>query len=216
METKLQALARLEQQKILDELEEKKRLVEELEGILKTKGGIEKVIEKELIEIKEKYGDNRKTEVIPQKVGELREEDLIPEEENILILTEDGYIKRISPRVFKAQKRGGKGVLGLALREEDKVSHFLYLSSHNQVCFFTNLGKVFKIPAYNIPETDRQGLGRGILNFLELSSQERITSIVAMPHLKESDKAKYLVMVTKNGVIKKQKSVILNRYDDRG
>jgi len=205
LETKLQALARLEQQKILDELEEKKRLVEELEGILKTKGGIEKVIEKELIEIKEKYGDNRKTEVIPQKVGELREEDLIPEEENILILTEDGYIKRISPRVFKAQKRGGKGVLGLALREEDKVSHFLYLSSHNQVCFFTNLGKVFKIPAYNIPETDRQGLGRGILNFLELSSQERITSIVAMPHLKESDKAKYLVMVTKNGVIKKTK-----------
>ncbi len=205
LETKLQALARLEQQKILDELEEKKRLVKELEDILNTKGGVEKVIEKELIELKEKYGDERKTEVIPQKIGEFKEEDLIPEEENILILTEDGYIKRISPRVFKAQKRGGKGVLGLALREEDKVSDFLYLSSHDQVCFFTNLGKVFRIPAYTIPETDRQGLGRGILNFLELAPQEKITSIIAIPHLRENNEVKYLVMVTKNGIIKKTK-----------
>ncbi|HOK35144.1 MAG TPA: DNA gyrase subunit A [Candidatus Pacearchaeota archaeon] len=208
LETKLQALARLEQQKILNELEEKKKLVEELENILSTKGGIEKVVEKELIDLKEKYGDERKTEVIPQKLGEFKEEDLIPEEENILILTKGGYVKRLSPRAFKAQKRGGKGVLGLALREEDKVEHFLFLSSHDEVCFFTNLGKVFKIPAYIIPESERQGFGKGILNFLELSPGEEITSLVVFPKVKnniETSKIKYFVMVTKNGIIKKTK-----------
>lgn len=208
LETKLQSLARLEQQKILDELEEKRKLVEELESILNTKGGIEKVIEKELKDLKEKYGDDRRTEVISQKVGEFKEEDLIPEEENILILTKGGYIKRLSPRDFKAQKRGGKGVIGLALREEDKVEHFLFLSSHDEVCFFTNLGKVFKIPAYIIPEAERQGFGKGILNFLELTAGEEITSLVVFPKIKnnvENLKIKYFVMVTKNGIIKKTK-----------
>ena len=109
LETKLQALARLEREKIKNELEEKKKLAEKLKAILEKKGGVDKVVEKELKEIKEKYGDERRTEVRVQKVGEFKEEDLIPEEDNILMLTESGYIKRISPSVFKAQKRGGRG-----------------------------------------------------------------------------------------------------------
>jgi len=202
LETKLQSLARLEREKILKELEEKRRLAKELEAILTKKGGIEGVIEKELKEIKEKYGDKRKTELVLQKVGEFKEEDLIPEEENILILTEGGYIKRLSPSVFKAQKRGGKGVLGVVLREEDKVSHFLYLNSHDQVLFFTNKGKVFKLPAYEIPLSERQSLGRGILNFLELEPQEFITSILNFG----KEKKEYFLMVTAKGIIKKTKS----------
>lgn len=202
LETKLQALARLEREKILKELEEKKKLAKELEDILTKPKGIEGVIEKELKEIKEKYGDERKTEVINQKVGEFKEEDLVPEEDNILVLTEGGYIKRISPNSFKAQKRGGKGVVGIALREEDKVSHFLYLNSHDQVLFFTNKGKVFKLPAYEIPISERKTLGRGILNFLELEPGETITSILNFG----KEKKDYFLMVTSRGIIKKTKS----------
>ena len=199
LETKLQSLARLEQEKIKKELEEKKKLASELENILKKPKGVEKVVEKELILIKGKYGDERRTEIISQKVGEFREEDLIPEEENILILTKSGYVKRLSPSAFKSQKRGGKGVLGLVLREEDKVEHFLYLSSHDEVLFFTSFGKAFKIPAYEIPKAERQGIGRGILNFLDLAQGEVVTSIINFG----KDKDKYLIMATKKGTIKK-------------
>lgn len=202
LETKLQALARLEREKILKELEEKKKLAKELEEILTKPRGVEKVIEKELKEIKEKYVDKRRTEVILQKAGEFKEEDLVPEEDNILILTEGGYIKRISPQVFKAQKRGGKGVLGVALREEDKVDHFLYLNSHDQVLFFTNKGKVFKMPAYEIPLSERQSIGRGILNFLELEPGEKITSILNFG----KEKKNYFLMVTLRGIIKKTRA----------
>lgn len=202
LETKLHALAKLEREKINEELEERKRIAAELEAILKKPKGVDKVIEKELVEIKEKYGDERRTEVISKQVGEFREEDLIPEEENILILTESGYIKRLPPSVFKAQKRGGTGVLGLALREEDRVSQFLYLSSHDQVLFFTNLGKVFKIPAYEIAAGERQSFGKGILNFLELSVSETVTSIVNFG----KQKTKYLIMATKDSTVKKTES----------
>lgn len=202
LETKLQALARLEREKVLRELEEKRKLAKELEDILTKRGGIEKVIKKELEEIREKYGDRRKTEVINQKVGEFKEEDLVPEEDNILILTEGGYIKRILPDSFKAQKRGGKGVIGVALREEDKVSHFLYLNSHDQVLFFTNKGKVFKLPAYEIPLSERKSLGKGVLNFLELEAGEVVTSILNFG----KEKKDYFLMVTSRGTIKKTKS----------
>jgi len=201
LETKLQALLHLEQEKIKREFEEKEKLAEELKAILEKKGGIEKVIEKELIFLKTKYGDKRMTEVVSQKPGEFREEDLIPEENNILILTEGGYIKRLSPSSFKSQKRGGKGVLGLALREEDRVEHFLFLKSHDEILFFTNLGRVFKIKAYEIPEAERQSFGRGILNFLELSPGEKINSVINF----RKREGNYLIMVTRQGIIKKTK-----------
>lgn len=199
LETKLQTLVRFEKEKILREIEEKKKLIKKLEEILAKKGEIEKVVEKEIISIKEKYGDKRKTEVISQKVGDFKEEDLIPEEENLLILTEGGYVKRLSISSFKPQKRGGKGVVGLALREEDKVGHFLYLSSHDEVLFFTSLGRVFKIPAFEIPTAERQGFGKGILNFIDLTPGEYVTSLINFG----KQKGKYLIMATKNGIIKK-------------
>lgn len=199
LETRLQALLRLEQEKVKEELKDKKKLAEKLETILSRKRGVEKVIEEELSSLREKYGDERKTEVVSQRPGELKEEDLIPEEDNILILTEGGYTKRLSVTSFKSQKRGGKGVIGLALREEDKVQHFLHLNSHDEILFFTNLGRVFKIKAYDIPETERQSFGKGILNFLDLSPNENITSLI---NFRRSEK-KYLIMVTRQGIIKK-------------
>lgn len=202
LETKLHVLAKLEREKINQELDEKKKIAEELKAILEKPKGIERVVEKELKEIKEKYGDKRRTDLISQKLGEFKEEDLIPEEDNILILTEGGYIKRLLPSVFKAQKRGGTGVLGLMLREEDIVSQFLYLSSHDQVLFFTNMGKVFKIPAYEIPSSERQSVGKGILNFLEFSPGETVTSIVNLG----KEKSQSFVMGTIEGTVKKTQS----------
>lgn len=199
LETKLHTLARLEQEKIKKELEEKRKLAKKLEEILEKKRGIEEVIKKELIFLKEKYKDKRETEVIWQKVEEFKKEDLIPEEENILILTQGGYIKRLSLTSFKTQKRGGKGVLGLVLREEDKVEHFLSLLSLDEVLFFTNFGRVFKIPAWEIPEVERQSFGKGILNFVDLSPGEHVTSLINFG----KERGKYLIMVTNKGIIKK-------------
>jgi len=199
LETKLQSLARLERKKIIQELEEKKKIAAELQNILEKKGGIEKVIKKEILSLKEKYKDDRRTEVIPQKPGEFKKQDLIPKEDNILILTRGGYIKRLSLSTYRTQKRGGKGVLSLALREEDRVEHFLYLSSHDEILFFTSFGRVFKIPAFEIPEAKRESFGRGILNFLDLAPGERVTSLI---NFKEKS-GRYLVMATKKGLIKK-------------
>ena len=199
LETKLQSLARLERKKIIQELEEKKKIAAELQNILEKKGGIEKVIKKEILSLKEKYKDDRRTEVIPQKPGEFKKQDLIPKEDNILILTRGGYIKRLSLSTYRTQKRGGKGVLSLALKEEDRVEHFLYLSSHDEILFFTSFGRVFKIPAFEIPEAKRESFGKGILNFLDLAPGERVTSLI---NFKEKS-GRYLVMATKRGLIKK-------------
>ncbi|MCK4520863.1 DNA gyrase subunit A [Candidatus Parcubacteria bacterium] len=204
LETKLSALAKLERKKIEEELAEKKRLIKELEAILKSPQKIKEVIKKELREIIENFGDERRTKLVVQKVGEIAEEDLIPQEETIITLTQGGYIKRVNPNVYKIQKRGGKGIMGMKTLGEDIVEHFLFCQTHDELLFFTDSGKVFKIPAYEVPEGTRVAKGRGILNFLELTPQDKILSIL---HFKkkgdQEDEMKYLVMATKNGMIKK-------------
>jgi DNA gyrase subunit A len=203
LEIRLASLAKLERKKIEDELKEIKVKVKELTNLLKSPERIREVLKKELKEIKENFGDKRKTKVNIQKVGEINEQDLIPKEEIIITLTRGGYIKRISPKTYKIQKRGGKGIMGMKTIGEDIVEHFLNVNSHDNLLFFTDSGKVFKIPAYEIPEESRVAKGRGLVNFLEISSEEKVLSILAIGENDKIQGIKYLVMVTKNGIIKK-------------
>lgn len=206
LETKLSALAKLERQKIEEELEEKRKLIKEFKSILKSPQKVKAIMKKELKETAEIFGDERKTRVMIQKVGDIAEEDLIPQEETIVTLTQGGYIKRVNPNVYKIQKRGGKGLIGMKTLGDDIVEHFLFCQTHDYLLFFTDSGKVFRIPAYEIPEGTRVAKGRGLLNFLELSPQDKILSVLA---LKKENKEngekenKYLIMATKNGIIKK-------------
>jgi len=203
LETKLSTLAKMERKKIAEELIQKRKEIRELNQILKNPKKIEEVIKKELIEIKGEFGDERKTKVFFQKIGEISEEDLYPEEETLITLTKGGFIKRMAPTVYKIQKRGGKGILGIKTLEEDMVEYFLLAKTHDILLFFTDSGKVFKTLAYEIPEESRVAKGRSILNFLEISPEEKILSLMSLKKEDEKLGIKYLVMTTKNGIIKK-------------
>ncbi|KPJ73728.1 DNA gyrase subunit A [Parcubacteria bacterium DG_74_1] len=203
LETKLSALARLERKKIEDELKQMRDRIKILAAILKSPQKIKEVIKKELSSLKENFGDVRRTKVYYQKVGEIAEEDLIPQEETIITLTQGGYIKRINPRTYKIQKRGGRGILGMKTLQDDVVEHFLLAQTHDSLLFFTDSGKVFRTPVYEIPEGQRVTRGRGLLNFLEISSEDKILCLRTLSKRDEEDGVKYLVMATKNGIIKK-------------
>ncbi len=203
LETKLSALAKLERKKIEDELKEMRVKIKELSAILKSPQMIKEIIKKELRLLKENFGDNRRTKVISHKVGEIAEIDLIPLQDSIITLTQGGYIKRINPQTYKIQKRGGKGILGMKTLQDDIVEHFIGAKTHDSLFFFTDSGKVFKTPVYEIPEGTRVARGRGLLNFLEISPQEKILSLFPLGKEDETEGIKYLVMVTKQGIIKK-------------
>ncbi|MEA3293252.1 MAG: DNA gyrase subunit A [Patescibacteria group bacterium] len=203
LETKLAALARLERKKIEDELKELKKMIEELTAILNSPKKIKKVLKKELEEIKEKFGDERRTRVYVQKIGKIAEEDLAPLQETIITLTKGGYIKRIDPSIYKKQKRGGKGLLGMKTTGEDIVEHFISTQTHDSLLFFTDSGRVFRTPVYEIPEGMRSAKGRGLLNFLEISPQEKVLSLNSIGKKDEELGIKYLVMATKDGIIKR-------------
>ena len=206
LEMKLQALAGLERKKVEDELKEKLAFIKELESLLKDPKKISGVVKKELLDVKAKYGDERKTHLVKNAAREIEDEDLIPEEDTIIVLTQGGYIKRIKPDAYKVQKRGGKGVMGIETKEEDAVMHFITANTHSDILFFTNGGKVYQIKAYEVPEGSRVSKGKAIFNFLSLSQTEQITSVLAAPK-KPTKKTEggtgFLVMVTKNGIIKK-------------
>jgi DNA gyrase subunit A len=204
LEMRLQTLAALERKKIEDELKEKRKLIKELTLILKDPKRLQAVIKEELLAIKEKYGDPRRTKLIKGSVEEFKEEDLVPAEETLVTLSFGGYVKRINPTSYKVQKRGGKGIIGVATKEEDQVEHFLRVNTHDWVLFFTSLGRLYQLRAFEIPEGKRATKGRSILNFLNLAPQERITAILPLKEkLSKSEAEKYFVMVTKNGKIKK-------------
>ena len=203
LEIKLQQLAKLERQKIEEELKQKKEEIKELTAILKSPQKIKDIVKKELRDLKEKFGDQRKTKVVLQKIGEIAEEDLIPLEETIITLTSGGYIKRINPKTYKIQKRGGKGMLGMKTLQDDIVEHFLTAETHDSLFFFSDSGKAFKTPAYEIPEGTRVARGRGLLNILEVSPQEKILSLFPLGKGDIEMGIKHLVMVTQNGIIKK-------------
>jgi len=207
LDMRLQTLAGLERKKILDELEEKLKLIKEIEDILANPKKILKVVKEELSEIKQKFGDERKTKVHSSGVGEFAEEDLIADQEIIVTVTNTGYIKRVDPKSYKAQNRGGKGMIGIKTKEEDFVEHFFVCSTHDDLLFFSNKGKVYQSKAYEIPEATRVSRGRAIVNILGLSSEEKISAVVPLEREKKGDngnsQSKFLAMVTKKGIIKK-------------
>ena len=199
LEMKLQALAGLERKKLEDELKEKKALIAYLEDLLASPKKMLGVIKQEFIEIKDKYGDERRTKVVKSQLKEIGEEELIPEEDSLFMITHGGYIKRMAPDILRSQKRGGKGLMGMTTKDEDAVSHFFMANTHDSVLFFTNSGKVFQTKGYEVPEASRQSKGRAIVNFLQVSPTDVITAVVPIP--KESKG--FLFMTTANGVIKK-------------
>lgn len=205
LEMRLQALAALEREKLEDELKEKRKLIKELELLLKSPEKMSEVIKSELLGLKEKFGDERRTRVVIGGLKEFREEDLVPQEAAVITLSQDGYIKRSSPDMFKSQKRGGKGLIGSDVGEEDFVTHFVNANTHDNILFFTDSGKVFQTKVYEIPVASRISKGKAVHNFLEIPTTENISAIVSYPV--KGDKVigedDFLVMVTKNGVIKK-------------
>ncbi|MBU1019413.1 MAG: DNA gyrase subunit A [Patescibacteria group bacterium] len=200
LEMRLQTLAGLERQKIEDEYKAKLTLMEELEGILSSKQKIINIMKEELAEIKEKYGDARKTKIIKSALGAISSKDTIPNEPIIITLTKENYIKRLPHASFKAQKRGGKGVIGMSTKEEDEIAIVKSVMNHDDIMFFTSNGRVFKLPAYEIPQSSRQAKGIPVVNLLQLGENERVTAI-----LKDDGKetGKYLFMATHNGTVKK-------------
>ncbi|MEK7176890.1 MAG: DNA gyrase subunit A [Patescibacteria group bacterium] len=202
LEMKLQKLAGLERQKVEDELKEVQGFIKEMKALLASPAKILKTIRTELEDLKSKFGDERRTKVIKGGVKVLSVEDLVPEEENALVLTSGGYIKRTNPDEYKRQKRGGVGVVDLDTKEEDFVTNFLTASTHASLLFFTDKGKAYQIKMFDIPEGKRATRGKSVMNFISLSDDEKVTSILAMP--KQADLAvSSLFMVTENGVAKK-------------
>ena len=200
LEMRLRRLTGLERDKIESELAELLKEIEELRALLADPKKIDAVIKDELTEIKEKYGDERRTKIDLTAIDYIEDESLIPNEDILVVLTEKGYIKRTTSDTFKAQRRGGKGIKGMQTNDDDVVKAMINLSSHDYVMFFTNKGKVYRIKGYEIPEFSRQAKGLPIINLLQLEKDESINSIIK--HSKE-DEAKYLLFATKKGIVKK-------------
>ncbi len=200
LEMRLQTLAGLERKKIEDELAEKLALIKELESILASPEKILEIIQSELKEMKEKYGDERRTEVRPEALGKIDSKDTIPNEAMIVMLTKENYIKRMPPSTFKTQHRGGKGVIGATTKEEDEIYIIKEAKSHDEILFFTNLGRVFRLPVYEIPPASRTAKGQAIVNLLQLQNNEFVTGILTSSDEVSSE---YLIMATTKGTIKK-------------
>ena len=200
LEMRLQQLANLERLRVEQEYKEKHDLIKELEAILKSPEKMLDIIKTEVLELREKYGDERRTTVIPHPVGEFSIADLVPDESTIIMLTKDGYLKRLPPDTFRAQGRGGKGVAGLATKEEDEVDQMFSTNTLADILFFTSRGRVFQLKAYEVPQGSRTSKGQAIVNFLQLAPGEGVAT--ALP-LTDMVGVKYLFMVTDHGTIKK-------------
>ena len=192
-------LAGLERIKIQDELKDKEALIKELRDILASEGRIHQIIKDEMLEIKRKYGDERRTEIVAAE-NEIVLEDLIERHTCVITMTQSGYIKRQPADTYTAQKRGGKGIIGMTTKEEDVVDDVHIVPSHAFLLMFTNLGRVYVRKAYQIPEAGRTAKGTSVVNVLELSEGERVTAIIDLPAFNEDE---YLMMATRNGVIKR-------------
>lgn len=206
LDMRLARLAGIEREKIDKEYEELMEKIKYFTSILSDESLVKSIVKDELAVIREKYGDERRTE-ITNNYDEVEDEDLIEEEENVVTLTHYGYIKRLPSDTYKAQKRGGKGIIGLQTREDDFVENIMTCSTHAFLLFFTDKGKMYKMKTYQIPEAGRTAKGTAIVNLLQLDPDEKVTATIA---IKEFEEDKYLIMMTKNGTIKK---TALNLYD---
>ena len=197
----LRRLQGLERDKIENELNELHELIKKLEGILASEQAILDVVKEELLAMKEKYGDKRRSKIINHELGKFAEEDLIPDEDSVVLLTAQGYVKRVLQNDFKKQNRGGKGRRGMTTKEEDVIDTIITASSHDYLLFFTNQGRIFRIKAYEIPQSSLVAKGTASVNLLNLHPEEKVTSVI-----KQGDEAGedgYLFMATAKGTIKK-------------
>lgn len=205
LDMRLQKLAGLERKKIEDELKEVQALIEELESILKSEKKMLGIIKKELLDIAEKYGDDRRTRIVKGGVKMLNPEDFVTDEEQVLVITAGGYVKRTNPDEYRKQKRGGVGVVDLNTKEEDFVTKFLTTSTHSDVLFFTDLGKAYQLKMYELPEGKRSTKGKAIVNFLALTDTERVNSVLPMRKAEKEGQSS-LMLITKQGTAKKMDS----------
>jgi DNA gyrase subunit A len=196
----LRTLTGLEREKIENELAELMKLIAELEKILADENEILRVISEELDEIKNKYGDERRTQVVPNELGKFSDEELVPNEQVIVTLTNGNYIKRVAANTYKAQGRGGKGIMGMTTKEEDVVEHLVQTFNHDFLLFFTNKGRVFRLKSYEVPSASRTAKGQPVVNLLQLQPEERVTALISLPATLNTG---YLFMATRNGTIKK-------------
>ena len=208
LEMRLRRLTGLEKDKILAERDELLKKIEEFKEILADDDKVLEIIKEELLEIKDRFGDERRTHIDMTAIEFIEDESLIPEENVIITLTDKGYIKRCTSDTYKAQHRGGVGVKGMSINEEDFVKHLINSSTHDYILFFSNKGKVYRIKGYEIPEYSRQAKGLPIINLLQIEKEEKINSIITIPH--ESD-YKYLIFATKQGIVKK---TTINEYEN--
>ncbi len=199
---RLQTLAGLERKKIEDELTEVQELIKKLKKILSSQKNIFEVVKEELLALVERFGDERRTKIVKGGVKNISVEDLVPDEESVLVLTAGGYVKRTNPNEYKAQKRGGVGVIDMSTKEEDVVTHFLVASAHADLLFFTDKGKAYQTKMYDIPEGRRATKGKSIMNFLPLAGDEKVTSVLPVPK-GAAQEAMSVFFVTEEGVVKK-------------
>ena len=199
LDMRLRTLSGLQREKIEEEYNELMKLIAHLRDILNSEHLVFEVIKEELLKVKEKFGDERKTKIKPAE-GEIEVEDLIKEEQTVIALTHFGYIKRMPIDTYKSQKRGGKGITGIATREGDFVKQIFTSSTHDLILFFTNKGKLYKLKGYEIPEAGRTAKGTAIVNLLSLDAGEKVSAVIPIQNFAEG---KYLLMGTKNGLIKK-------------
>ena len=201
LEMKLRRLTGLEREKIENELNDLLKLIEQLRDILASDEKVLEVIKNELLEIKDKYGDERRTNIDMTAIEYIEDESLIPNEDVIVTLTRNGYIKRLRTDTYRTQNRGGVGVNGMTINEEDFVEHLISMRTHDYILFFSNKGRVYRMKGYEVPEFSRQSKGLPIINLLQLDKDENISSIVEISA--DSSEIKYLVFTTKNGVVKR-------------
>lgn len=206
VQMRLGQLTNMERTKIEDEIAALKTKIEEYNAILADEGRQREIIKEELIVIRNKFADPRRTEICAVN-GEVDIEDLIPNQECVLTLTQFGYVKRLAVDTYKIQNRGGRGVSGMSRREEDVATEMFVINSHDYVLFFTDKGRVYRLKCYEVPEGSRQSKGMNIANLLPIAADEKVTSMIRVP---EFDEEKYLVMVTKQGIIKR---ISLNAYN---
>jgi DNA gyrase subunit A len=200
LEMRLSQLANLERLKILDELKEKRALIRELEALLASGKKILGVIKDELLALKARYPTPRRTTIVPEAVGEFRQEDLIPDETTVVVVTRDGYVKRLPPEAFRTQTRGGKGVVGLTTKDEDAVANFFATTTHAELLFFTTRGRVFRLKAYEVPAGSRTAKGQAIVNFLQLAPSEQVTAVLPIGGKRDG---KFFILGTAKGMVKR-------------
>nr|WP_219105889.1 DNA gyrase subunit A [Austwickia sp. TVS 96-490-7B] len=206
LDMQLRRLAALERQKIIDEHDELARLIADYQDILATPGRQRTIVSEELAEIVEKYGDDRRTQIVPFD-GDMSMEDLIPQEDVVVTITRGGYAKRTQVSAYRSQKRGGKGVRGAQLRGDDIVEHFFVTTTHHWLLFFTNLGRVYRAKGYELPESGRDAKGQHVANLMAFQPDEHIAQVMAID---DYDVAPYLILATRNGLVKKTR---LAEYD---